>query len=108
MSYPIPHKAKEVVFKILNDIYPSYHFLHIRFNWENNTCGFCERDIETVEHIFFQCEHVLEFGWNWLAFRSWMLTKQITFQQLNWMSIKVGVQLKEKNLGLLGEFNYTR
>lgn len=98
MSYPIPHKAKEVVFKILNDIYPSNHFLHIRFNWENNTCGFCERDIETVEHIFFECEHVLDF---WLAFRSWMLTKQITLQQLNWMSIKVGVQLKEKNLDFL-------
>ncbi len=61
LSYPIPHKAKEVTFKILNDIYPSNHFLHKRFNWDNNSCGFCERDIETVEHIFFDCEHVIEF-----------------------------------------------
>lgn len=98
MSYPVPHKAKEVVFQTINDVYPSNHFLHKRFNWENNTCGFCERDIETVEHIFFECEHVLEF---WLAFRSWMLTKQITLQQLNWMSVKVRVQLKEKNLDFL-------
>ena len=36
LSYPIPHKAKEVTFKILNDIYPSNQFLHVRFNWDNN------------------------------------------------------------------------
>ena len=62
LSYPIPHKAKEVTFKILNDIYSSNHFLHMRFNWDNNSCGFCERDIETVEHIFFECVHIVEFG----------------------------------------------
>ncbi|KAK2829371.1 hypothetical protein Q7C36_017361 [Tachysurus vachellii] len=32
LSYPILPKAKEVTFKILNDIYPSNSFLHERFN----------------------------------------------------------------------------
>lgn len=98
LSYPIPHKAKEVAFKILNDIYPSNDFLFKRFNWDNNSCIFCKRDIETVEHIFFDCDFVIDF---WLSVRSWLLTKQIPLQHLNWMSIKVGVQLKEKNVDFL-------
>lgn len=47
VSYPISHEAKEVSFKILNDIYPSTEFLHKRFHW---------KDTETVVHILFQCE----------------------------------------------------
>ncbi len=36
LAYPILPKAKEVTFKIMNDIYPSNNVLHERFNWENN------------------------------------------------------------------------
>ena len=50
------------------------------------------------EHIFFECEHVIQF---WVLFQSWLLTKQIILQPLNWMSIKVGVQLEEKDLDFM-------
>lgn len=98
LSYPILPKAKEVTFKILNDFYPSIHFLHIRFNWNNNSCGFCEKDIETVEHIFFQCEPVQEF---WFLFQSWLQSKGIVLHPINVMSIKAGVFMEEKSLDFL-------
>jgi len=87
-----------VTFKILNDIYPSNSFLHERFNWENNSCGFCEKDIETVEHIFFQCEFVNEF---WLSFQNWIQSKDILIHPLNMTSIKVGVFINDKNIEFL-------
>ncbi len=55
LAYPILPKAKEVTFIHL------ITFLHERCNLENNACGFCEKDIETVEHMFFQCELVPSF-----------------------------------------------
>lgn len=54
---PNPHTAKRVTFKILNNIYPSC----MKDSIGTATRGFCEKDIETVEHSFFKCEHVQEF-----------------------------------------------
>ncbi len=36
LAYPILPKAKEVTFKIRNDMYPSNNVLHEIFNWENH------------------------------------------------------------------------
>ncbi len=98
LTYPILPKAKEVTFKILNDIYPSNNFLHEIFNWENNSCMFCEKDIETVEDMFFQCELVQNF---WLEFQNWLHFKQISIHPLTVVSIKVGVLLTYKNIDFL-------
>ena len=95
LSFPLPPKAKEVTFKILNYIYPSNHFLHLKFCWENNLCVFCESDIETVEHVFFQLEPIVEF---WLSFQHWLQSKGILLQPLN---EKAGIFLKDKNLEFL-------
>ncbi len=62
LSYPVFLKAREVTFKILHDICPSNHSVHERFSWDKNSCGFCERDTETVEHVFFQCEPEHDFS----------------------------------------------
>ncbi len=62
------------------------------------THGFCERDIETAERIFFQCEPVEEF---WMLFESWLQSKKIQLHPLSMMSIKNGVLLKKKNRNLL-------
>lgn len=97
-TYPVLPKAKEVTFKILKDIYPSNHFLQERFNWENNSCGFCEKDIETVDHMFLKCESVQTF---WLEFQNWLHFKQISIHPLTVISVKVGVLLKEKILDFL-------
>lgn len=79
LSYPIPHKAKEVTFKILNI------FIHRTTSYILDLIGiiihvFCESDIETI------------FSLNVI---------QIILHPLNWMSIKVGVKLEEKNLDFL-------
>ncbi len=98
LSYPILPKAKEVMFKILNDIYPSNNFLHTKFNLENNSCGFCERDVETAEHLFFQCKIVNDL---WLAFQEWLSSKNITIKPLTVMLVKTGVFMEEKNVEFL-------
>lgn len=94
LSFPVLHKAKEVTFKIFNDIYPSNNFLHLRFNWENNSCVFCDRHIETMEHIFFECVYVKEFC---LSVLNWLCSKQITLDPLTWLDVKVGVNSKEND-----------
>ncbi len=87
-----------MTFKFLNDIYPSNCFLHEIFHWENNSGGFCEKDIETVEHIFFQCEFVHEF---WLSFQSWIQSKEISLHHLNETSIKFAVFINDTHLECL-------
>ena len=87
-----------MAFKILNDIYPSNHFLHERFHWNNFIRGFCERDIETVGHIYFQCESVQEFR---VSFQSWLQSKDILLHPLNVVSVNNGILMEEKNLDSL-------
>lgn len=55
---PSQFPAKEITFKILNDINPSSY---IKDLIGITTRGFCGKDIETIEHVFFQCESVQEF-----------------------------------------------
>uniref|UniRef100_A0A3B5KZJ8 Reverse transcriptase zinc-binding domain-containing protein n=1 Tax=Xiphophorus couchianus TaxID=32473 RepID=A0A3B5KZJ8_9TELE len=62
---PIQPKAKETHFKILNAIYPSKELLRNGFNIDDNKCSFCERDIETIDHIFYECNQTKTF-WNCL------------------------------------------
>lgn len=98
LSYPLLPKAKEVYFKILNEIYPSNNFLHKKFNLDDNSCGFCKEETETTEHLFYYCKHVYEF---WTAFQSLLYSKNIKVHPLNMCLIKTGVMLKEKNLEFL-------
>lgn len=98
LDYPVFPKAKEVTFKILNKIYPSNYFLHNRFNWENNSCSFCQTDIETVDHMFFHCTLLQDF---WTAFQGWIQSKNISIDPLNVTSIMIGIFLKDKNLEFL-------
>ncbi len=56
LSFPLLPKAKEVQFKIINDIYPCNEFLRHRFNLDCNECTFCETDIESLEHLFYFCK----------------------------------------------------
>lgn len=70
-------------FKILDDIYTSNDFLYIRFNWNNNSREFCERDIETVEHIFL----VQEF---WLSLQIWLHQKYTVLLPLLTVMWKLG------------------
>ena len=52
LSFPVPPKAKEVYFKML-EIYLCNDLLRQRFNLDLNVCTFCNSDIETMEHLIF-------------------------------------------------------
>ncbi len=56
----LPPKVKEISFKILHSIYPTNDFLRQKLNFGPNNCGFCEKETETLEHLFFNvvmCAH---------------------------------------------------
>ena len=54
--FPVTPKAEEVLFKIMNETYPSKDFLRQRFNLDENVCAFCKEDIERTEHVFVSCK----------------------------------------------------
>lgn len=69
LSFPIAPKIKETHFKIMNDIYPSKELLRLRFNVQDNSCTFCNTDIETTDHLFFSCCMVQMF---WTQLQNWL------------------------------------
>lgn len=88
LIFPSLPKVKELHFKIINDIYPSKDFLHSHFNIEENTCQFCETEIETTEHIFFYCNYTKEF---WSHLYSKMSSIIACMNSLEYKQIKFGV-----------------
>lgn len=95
LSFPVPHKTKEVTLENLNDIYPSNNFLHCSFNWEINSCDFCDSDTETLEHFFLTC----------LCKRTLGICSKLKGTEilvpLTWSDVKVGVLLKKKDTDFL-------
>ena len=72
ITFPVPPKAEQVHFKIMNGIYPSKEFLRQRFNLDENVCASCKEDIETTEHLFVSCKYSNTF-WDNLHF--WLYPK---------------------------------
>ncbi|XP_054865756.1 uncharacterized protein LOC129348729 [Amphiprion ocellaris] len=70
LSYPVTPKMKETHFKIISGIYPVSDFLHKRFHFElEELCTFCSAEKETIEHLFFNCQHAMDF---WTAIHGWI------------------------------------
>lgn len=61
ISFSLPPKAKEVIFKILNEIYPANKFFRLRFNFDVIKC---ESASECLEHMLFHCESVQLLEWH--------------------------------------------
>lgn len=96
LSFPVNPKCKEVHFKIMNHIYPAKEFLRVRFNvGDSNICQLCNVEIETVEHLFFQC-NLVQALWNdafcWINQR---LPMRLT---LSWEVIKFGVLIENRKI----------
>lgn len=98
ISYPLPPKVKELNFKILNEIYPTKHFLNIRFNIEMNNCTFCEKDTETLHHLFFDCDVSHAF---WSDMWSWLQSKNINILPFSVRIIKFGIFVSDKDVDLV-------
>lgn len=71
---PLPPKAKETHFKIINAIYPSNKFLNVKFNFENVPCHLCKCLSEDTEHIFFSCNFSISF---WRTLQDWLKEKNV-------------------------------
>uniref|UniRef100_A0A8C6M6K1 Reverse transcriptase domain-containing protein n=1 Tax=Nothobranchius furzeri TaxID=105023 RepID=A0A8C6M6K1_NOTFU len=69
LKLPVQPKVKETHFKILNNVYPSKDLLRKRFNIDDNSCSFCGKDVETTDHIFFECNKTRTF---WNCFENWI------------------------------------
>lgn len=96
LSFPVNPKCKEVHFKILNHIYPTKEFLRTRFNvGDSNLCQICKVEIETVEHLFFQCSLVNKF---WNDALRWMQQRIPVRLILSWEFIKFGLLIKDKKV----------
>ncbi len=88
LTLPSLPKVKEFHFKIMNDIYPSKEFLKSKFDIGENSCQFCEIDIETTKHIVFDCNHSKRF---WTQVYSKMSCIITCANPLEYKQIKLGV-----------------
>ena len=69
-------------------------FLRLRFNFDLNNCAFCEREIETLQHLFFHCDSVQYF---WNEMQSWLQAKDIELP-LTVKTIIFGAFVEDKDL----------
>ncbi len=61
-------KTREFQYKFLNDLLPTNYWLHKWKIRENNTCTFCETQVETLEHLFYDCVYVRRL---WKSVQLW-------------------------------------
>ena len=61
VKWPISPKVKETHFKIINKIYPVSMLLERRFKFVADPCVFCKSAVESLEHLFFSCQHSQSF-----------------------------------------------
>lgn len=69
LKWPIPPKAKEEQYKIINNYYPSAETLKKRFGFQVEVCVFCLEELHTIEHLFYSCTVTSQFWqnlYNWL------------------------------------------
>ena len=62
-------KLKDFQFKINNKILVTISFLRRINKADNNICTFCNHEIETIKHLFSECETVKEF---WNKLNNWL------------------------------------
>lgn len=92
LTFPSLPKVKELHFKIINDIYPSKELIKSKFDIGENSCQFCDGDIETTEHIFFYCDYSKLF---WAQLCSKMSCVITWINPLEYKQIKFGVLKKD-------------
>ncbi len=96
LTFPVNPKRKKVHFKIMNHIYPAKYFLRVKFDvGDSNKCQLCNLEIETVEHLFFQCNLVQTF-WN-DAF-CWIHQRLPVRLILSWEIVKFGLLFNDKKV----------
>ena len=62
---------KDFQFKVNNKILVTKAFLHRIGKIDNNQCSYCNQNIETIYHLFIECDKVKQF---WQELRQWLST----------------------------------
>ena len=84
----IETKIREFQYKLLNDIVFTNEKL-FRFKMiDSPLCSFCKKDVESLEHLLFQCTLIEGF---WKAFTSWLINQNISLEALALVNILFGV-----------------
>ena len=79
----IESKLKVFQYKLLLRILPTNRLLRLRKIRQSNLCSFCDKETESISHLFWECESVLRF-WNSLSLLvSETNVLQIDFNQRN-------------------------
>ena len=64
-------KLKDFQYKLNNKILVTKSFLHKINRVENNLCSYCHQHVETIYHLFIECEKVRQF---WGIVKQWLST----------------------------------
>ena len=87
LKFQIPPKYKEVHFRTINNIYPSNEFIRKRFKFEVENCHICNTNVETTEHVFYECETVQNL---WSSLHNLLSSKLINVDPFSCKKYPVG------------------
>ena len=87
-------KVQSFQFKLVHRILPTNKFLHICKIKETEMCYFCNSEIETFEHLFFECTVVRQF---WYKIKHWLNPHIEIDIWLNTENIILGIITNNKN-----------
>ena len=62
-------------FRLLHRLLPTKRFLYIRKLSESSVCTFCQREEESILHLFWDCQHVQKF---WSDVTAWLNNNCVT------------------------------
>lgn len=71
------NKLREFQYKYLKRIIPSNNFLNKCKLVSSSLCDFCNMEIETLDHLFWECRHVQVF---WMQLRDFLHTNRIELE----------------------------
>ena len=93
----IDSKTRNFHFKFLHRIIATNDFLCKLGIIDNNKCTFCDEEVETLEHIFFDCNIVKTF---WDQFTNWIRSKTLIDVEYSKENIFLGFNVNNPPLAI--------
>ena len=81
-------KIREFQYKVLNNIVFTNEKLFKIKIIDSPQCTFCKNEIESLEHLFYNCEITRSF---WVALRSWLMECNINLEPLSFFNVLFGI-----------------
>lgn len=93
-NYCINNKIKELHWKIVHNIYPTNLYAS-KFSDKNSKCSFCDLEIESVTHLFYECTLVQNI---WTKLELFLYQKTYHITNLKLQNIVTCYVHKNKNI----------